>query len=78
MVACYTEGMDTPKLVIEVEREDDGRWIADVPTLPGVMVYGETREEALARVEALALRVLADRLEHGEAVPELSGLFSAA
>ena len=70
--------MDTPKLVIELEREDDDRWIAEVPSLPGVMVYGESREEALARVEALALRVLADRLEHGEAVPELSGLFYAA
>ena len=70
--------MDTPKLTIEVEREDDGRWIAEVPSLPGVLVYGESREDALARVEALALRVLADRLEHGEAVPELSGLFHAA
>ena len=70
--------MDTPKLVIELEREDDGRWIAEVPSLPGVMVDGESREEALARVEALALRVLADRLEHGEAVPGLSGLFHAA
>jgi predicted RNase H-like HicB family nuclease len=76
--SCYTDGVDTPKLVIELEREDDDRWIAEVPSLPGVMVYGQTREEALARVEALALRVLADRLEHGEAVPELSGLFSAA
>ena len=70
--------MDAPKLVIELEREDDERWIAEVPSLPGVMVYGQTREEALARVEALALRVLADRLEHGEPVPELSGLFHAA
>ena len=70
--------MDAPKLLIELERDEDGRWIADVPALPGVMVYGQTREEALALVEALALRVLADRLEHGEAVPELSGLFHAA
>lgn len=70
--------MDAPKLVIELEREDDGRWIADVLALPGVMAYGDTREQALANVEALALRVLADRLEHGESVPELSGLFSAA
>ena len=59
--ACYTGGMDTPKLVIEIEREDDGRWIAEVPALAGVMVYADTREEALARVEALALRVFADR-----------------
>ncbi len=51
---------------VEFEREEDGRWIADVPDLPGVMVYGATKEEALRAVEALALRVLADRLEHGE------------
>jgi predicted RNase H-like HicB family nuclease len=74
----YTAHMDAPKLVIELEREDDGRWIAEVPSLPGVMVYGQTRDEAVARVEALALRALADRLEHGEPVPELSGLFDAA
>ncbi len=55
---------------IEVEREDDGRWIADIADLPGVMAYGPTREEAVAKVEALALRVLADRLEHGEALGE--------
>ena len=53
--------MDAPGLVIELECEDDGRWIADVPALAGVLVYGDTREEALARVEALALRVLADQ-----------------
>jgi predicted RNase H-like HicB family nuclease len=70
--------MDTPKVIIEVEREDDGRWIAEVPALPGVMVYGQSRDEAVSRVEALALRVLADRLEHGESVPDLSGLFHAA
>ena len=63
-------------LPIEVDREVDGRWIAEAMTLPGVIVYGETREEAIARVEALALRVLADRIEHGENVPELSDLFS--
>jgi predicted RNase H-like HicB family nuclease len=48
---------------IEIEREDDGRWIAEVPDLSGVMVYGETREEAIARVQSLALRVIADRLD---------------
>ena len=58
-------------LQIEVEREDDGRWLAEIPELPGVMAYGQTREEAISRVKALALRVLADRLEHGESVPEL-------
>jgi len=55
---------------VELEREDDGRWIAEVPTLPGVLTYGGTREEAVARVQALALRVIAERLEHGEAAPE--------
>ena len=65
-------------LNVETEREEDGRWIAEVPALPGVMVYGTTREEALAKVEALALRVLADRVEHGDAVPEFAALFSAA
>jgi len=61
---------------IEVEREEDGRWIAEVPDLPGVMAYGETQEEAISKVEALSLRVLADRLEHGEEIPELRGVFS--
>jgi predicted RNase H-like HicB family nuclease len=61
---------------IEIEREDDGRWIAEVPELPGVMAYGATRHEALAKAEALALRVIADRLDHGEAVPELDDLFA--
>ena len=55
------------KLSIETEREDDGRWLAEVPELAGVLAYGATEGEAMARVEALALRVLAERLEHGEA-----------
>ena len=63
---------------IEIEREDDGRWIAEVPNLPGVMVYGRTREEAITRVQALALRVIADRLDHGETIPELDGLFAVS
>jgi predicted RNase H-like HicB family nuclease len=58
-------------LTIEIDREEDGRWMAEVPDLSGVMVYGKTREEATARVQALALRVLAERLEHGEAAPDL-------
>jgi predicted RNase H-like HicB family nuclease len=53
---------------VELEQEEDGRWIADVVDLPGVMVYGATRAEAIARAEALALRVIADRIEHGEFV----------
>jgi len=61
---------------IEIEREDDGRWIAEVPELPGVMTYGDTREEAVSKVKALALRVLADRLEHGEMIPELREVFA--
>lgn len=59
------------KLTIELEQEDDGRWIAEVSDLPGVLAYGQNREEAVARVQALAFRVLADRLEHGESEPEL-------
>jgi predicted RNase H-like HicB family nuclease len=61
---------------IELEREIDGRWIAEVPDLPGVMAYGQSRDEAISKVEALALRVLADRLEHGEDIPELHGVFA--
>jgi predicted RNase H-like HicB family nuclease len=60
---------------IEVEQEEDQRWLAEVLDLPGVIVYGETRERAVAKAEALALRVIADRLDHGEAVPELDDLF---
>jgi predicted RNase H-like HicB family nuclease len=56
---------------IELDQETDGRWIAEVAALPGVTIYGVTRTDAVAKVQALALRVLADRLEHGEAVPEL-------
>ena len=54
---------------IELDREKDGRWIAEVPDLPGVMAYGGSRKEAISKAEVLALRVIADRLEHGEAVP---------
>jgi predicted RNase H-like HicB family nuclease len=61
---------------IDLEREEDGRWIAEIPDLPGVMAYGESQDQAISRAEALALRVIADRIEHGERVPELSGLFS--
>lgn len=54
------------RFTVETEREDDGRWIAEVAELPGVMKYGQTRDEAIAQVEALTLRVMADRIEHGE------------
>ncbi|QLE56894.1 type II toxin-antitoxin system HicB family antitoxin [Nostoc sp. TCL26-01] len=58
-------------LTIEIEKEADGRFIAEVINFPGVLAYGETREEAVTKVQVLALRVLADKLEHGEVTPEL-------
>ncbi|MEX0775264.1 MAG: type II toxin-antitoxin system HicB family antitoxin [Phycisphaeraceae bacterium] len=61
---------------VEVEQETDGRWIAEVPDLPGVLVYGQTRDQAITRAQALALRVLADRLEHGEPLPDVRAVFS--
>lgn len=64
---------------IEIEREDDGRWLAEVPALAGVMCYGANRDEAVARVQALALRVIAERLEHREAPAEFVNVtFQAA
>ncbi|QUY42296.1 type II toxin-antitoxin system HicB family antitoxin [Acaryochloris marina] len=64
---------------IKIEQEEDGRWIAEIPSLPGVMLYGQTPEEAKAKVKALALRVLAERIESGETEPELvSVTFNAA
>ncbi len=63
-------------LRVEVEREDDGRWIAEVIELPGVLAYGQSREEAVERAKALSLRVMADRLEHGEAIPEMGDVFA--
>lgn len=61
---------------VEVEEEVDGRWIAEVPELPGVMAYGKSREEAVRRAQVLSLRVLADRLEHEEAIPQVQAVFS--
>jgi len=63
---------------IKIEKEDDGRWIAEIPELPGVMAYGNTRDQAIARAEALALRVMADRLEHEEEIPELKEVFAVS
>jgi len=63
-------------LTIETEREEDGRWLAEVADLPGAMVYGLTRQEAIDKVQALCLRVLADRIEHGEHVPHVSSVFA--
>jgi predicted RNase H-like HicB family nuclease len=62
----------------EVERETDSRWFAEVLGLPGVLAYGRSPEETRARVQALALRVVADRLEHGEAGPALLSISFAA
>jgi predicted RNase H-like HicB family nuclease len=67
------------KFTIESEQEEDGRWLAEVLELPGVMVYGQTKQEALAKAQALALRALAERLEHGEMLAEpINILFAAA
>jgi predicted RNase H-like HicB family nuclease len=63
---------------VEYEQEDDGRWLAEVLELPGVLAYGQTSEEAIAKAQALALRVLADRLEHGEAANEFLNISFAA
>lgn len=63
---------------IEFEQEEDGRWLAEVLGMPGVMAYGRTKQEAIAKVQALALRVLADRLEHDEAAPNLLSVSFAA
>jgi predicted RNase H-like HicB family nuclease len=65
-------------LTVELNREGDGRWIAEILELPGTLAYGASSSEALARAKALALRVVADRLEHGEAGPDLSGIDFAA
>lgn len=66
-------------LRIEIEREEDGRWIAEIPALPGVVAYGDDRAAAVRAVQTLALRVVADRLEHGEDVPTaLLDAFSSA
>jgi predicted RNase H-like HicB family nuclease len=61
---------------IEVDYEADGRWIAEVLHLPGVIGYGQSRQEAIERVQALSLRVLADRLEHGEGAPGIAKVFA--
>ncbi len=67
------------KLNVETEQEEDGRWIAEVPELPGVMAYGATRAEAIQKAEALSLRVVADRLENGESVPAaMADVFAVA
>jgi predicted RNase H-like HicB family nuclease len=66
------------KLTVEYEQEEDGRWLAEVKELPGVLVYGQTPDEAVAHAQALALRVIADRIENGESAPALMFSFAAA
>ena len=66
------------KFTIQHEREEDGRWLAEVPELPGVLAYGATPDEAMGKTEALALRVLADRLEHNETGPQPISIAIAA
>ena len=65
-------------MTIETERETDGRWLAEVLEIDGALAYGATRQAAIANAQALALRVLAERLEQGEDVPDLAGVFSIA
>lgn len=67
--AAKTKNRPDMNLRIELEQEDDGRWIAEVPQLPGVLAYGATADEAATKAEILALRVVAERLEHAEAKP---------
>ena len=79
MLSVYPRLESAVYLTLELDREEDGRYIAEVPDLPGVLAYGATEQEATARAQALALRVLADRLEHGEPAPNLLPLdFRAA
>jgi predicted RNase H-like HicB family nuclease len=74
--ACYIAVMT---FTVDLEREEDGRWLAEVSALPGVMCYGQDRDEAVAKVQALALRVIAERLEHREAPAEFVNVtFQAA
>jgi predicted RNase H-like HicB family nuclease len=73
---CIFLFVKEPVMKIEIEHEEDGRWIADVPDLPGVMAYGRSRQDAILKTQALALRVIADRLDRGEAIPELKELFA--
>jgi predicted RNase H-like HicB family nuclease len=79
LICLVQAGKIFSMLKIELEREEDGRWIAEVPALPGVMTYGATEAQAQAKVQVLALRVIADRLENGEPLPlEIAAVFEAA
>lgn len=81
MIAAIKGGRveeESMNFIVELEQEEDGRWIAEVVEIPGAMAYGKTQEEAMARAEALALRVVADRLEHGEIAGDLVSVSFAA
>ena len=79
MTGRILPAVNTARFTIEVEQEQDERWIAEVLELPGVMTYGDSPEDAMIKVQALALRVVADRLEHGESSPPLLNIsFDAA
>lgn len=65
-------------LQLQTDREKDGRWIAEVVELPGVLAYGASRDEAIERAKALSLQVMADRLEHGESIPEMGDVFAVS
>lgn len=71
-------GRDVLQFKIETEQEEDGRWIAEVIDLPGVLVYGATKDDAVSKAQALALRAIADRIEHGETHPALLNISFAA
>ena len=77
-IAFITIPLQAMNLKIEIEQEEDGRFIAEVIDIPGVLAYGNTRQEAVAKVQALALRVLADKLEHGEVHSDLFSVSFAA
>jgi predicted RNase H-like HicB family nuclease len=68
--------MDMNELTVEVDQEEDRRWICEVTDLPGVVVYGVSRDEAVTKAKALAFRVLADRLDHGETIPQIDSVFA--
>ena len=72
MLSCY----NTTMYRVETEQEVDGRWLAEVPELLGVLAYGQSRDEAVRKAQALSLHVLAERLEHGEALPQVQNVFS--
>ena len=71
----FSEGHE---MIVEIDREEDGRWIAEIADIPGCMVYGNDRDEAIRKAEALALRAIADKLEHGEQIPEIGGVFAVS